>query len=79
MPEPFAFRTPIAIPEIGAEVGDAILYREDHPGFVQVVKRVPVAEAMGSLRELRELADVLPPDPAAEPPPIGARRLEVVR
>lgn len=79
MPEPFAFRTPVAIPELGADPGDWIDYDPEDPTAVYVIREVPRAWAMDVLGRYRALLDELPADAHAPAPPIGYPRLQLLR
>lgn len=66
MPEPFAFRTPIAIPEIGADAGDWIEYDPEDPDLVYVIREIPKRAALDAFNRLRCLFSALPSDYGAE-------------
>lgn len=63
--EPFSFRTPIAIPDIGAEAGDWIDYHPEDPQAVYVIKEVPRRLALETFTRLRSLSSFLP-DPSGD-------------
>lgn len=64
--KPFAFRTPVAIPELGAEAGDRIDYDPAVATAVYVIREVPLHHALETFRRVRDLADALPADPDAQ-------------
>lgn len=76
--EPFAFRTPVAIPELGAESGDWIECHPDDPCSVYVIHEVPRAIAAAVFDRIAMLTASLPPPSCASrddsPPQI--RRLK---
>lgn len=79
MTEPFAFRTPVSIPEIGADAGDWIEYSPRRPNQVYIIKVVPKHMALDTFSRIRSLTAALPPEQVKEVPPVGRSRLEVVR
>lgn len=71
MSEPFAFRTPVAIPELGAEAGDWIDYNPEFPDRICVVKRAPHhVAAVDAINRVRSRLAL---------PPVERPRLEVHR
>lgn len=54
--EPFAFRTPVAIPEIGADAGDWIDYDPSDPASVYIIKEVSLRATLRAFSRVRALA-----------------------